>query len=117
MWNLQDDKELDNLSREAADNYPLDQQAGSWNKLQLKLDAEMPKEKRRRYLLLLLLFLFVGSGIFWLNRMNMEDSDHKYRLAQTNQQADQKKPQVENRKTIKQEVVGKEQELSNKNKI
>jgi len=74
MWNLQDDNELDKLSREAADNYPLDHSPDSWSKLHLRLEAEMPTERRRRYLLFLLLFLVVGSGIFWLNRMNADDS-------------------------------------------
>jgi len=74
MWNLQDDNELDKLSREAADNYPLDQSPDSWSKLHLRLEAEMPTERRRRYILFLLLFLVVGSGIFWLTRMNTDDA-------------------------------------------
>ncbi len=70
MWNLQDDKELDKLSREAAENYSLDRSPDSWDKLHSRLDAEMPSEKRRRYLLFILFFLFVGSGLFWASRMN-----------------------------------------------
>jgi Outer membrane protein beta-barrel domain len=74
MWNLQNDKELDKLSRDAADNYPLDHSPDSWSKLHLRLEAEMPTERRRRYLLFFLLFLVVGAGGFWLNRMNTDDS-------------------------------------------
>jgi hypothetical protein len=74
MWNLQDDNELEKLSRDAAENYPLDRSPDSWNKLQLRLDAEMPEERRRRYLLFFLLFLFLGSGVFWLSRINSVDT-------------------------------------------
>lgn len=73
MWNLNDDNELDKLSREAAESYPLDQSVGSWDKLHARLDAEMPEKTRRRYLLFLLLFLVVGSGGFWISRMNSGD--------------------------------------------
>jgi len=73
MWNLNDDNELDKLSREAAESYPLDQSPGSWNKLHARLDAEMPEKTRRRYLLFLLLLLVVGSGGFWISRMNSND--------------------------------------------
>jgi len=75
MWNLHDDNELDNLSREAAEGYSMDRSSDSWNKLQVRLDAEMPEQRRRRYLLFFLLFLFVGSGLFWLSRINTADAD------------------------------------------
>src|SRR5256885_15472121 len=77
MWNLQDDNELDKLSREAADGYSLDQSPGSWDKLHARLNAEMPEQKRRRYLLFLLLFLVIGSGTFWLTRMNNTNGDQE----------------------------------------
>jgi hypothetical protein len=70
MWNLQDDNELDRLSREAAEGYSVDQSTDSWKKLELRLDAELPEKRRRRYLLFFLLVLFVGSGAFWISRMN-----------------------------------------------
>jgi hypothetical protein len=70
MWNLNDDNELDNLSREAAESFPLDQSPGSWNKIHARLDAEMPEERRRRYLLFFLFVLVIGSGVFWISRMN-----------------------------------------------
>jgi len=70
MWNLNDDNELDNLSREAAEGFPLDQLPDSWNKIHARLDAEMPEERRRRYLLFFLFFLVIGSGVFWITRMN-----------------------------------------------
>ena len=75
MWNLHDDNELDNLSRDAAEGYSMDRSSDSWNKLQVRLDAEMPEQRRRRYLLFFLLFLFVGSGLFWLSRINTADAD------------------------------------------
>ncbi|HKP32070.1 MAG TPA: hypothetical protein VJT83_05065, partial [Chitinophagaceae bacterium] len=66
MWK-QDDKELDKLSREAAENYSLDQQPGSWDKLLKRLDAELPeKERKRRWVPFFLLFLIVGGGLaYW----------------------------------------------------
>jgi hypothetical protein len=73
MWNLQDDNELDRLSREAAEGYSVDQSTDSWKKLELRLDAELPEKRRRRYLLFFLLVLFVGSGAFWISRMNGSD--------------------------------------------
>jgi hypothetical protein len=73
MWNLQDDNELDRLSREAAEGYSVDQSTDSWKKLEVRLDAELPEKRRRRYLLFFLLVLFVGSGAFWISRMNGND--------------------------------------------
>src|SRR4030095_17186571 len=73
MWNLQDDKELDKLSRDAAENYSMDRSPDSWNKVHLRLEAEMPEERRRRFLLFFLLFLFIGSGAFWISRMYTHD--------------------------------------------
>ena len=66
MWK-QDDNEFDKLNREAAENYPLDRQPGSWDKLLKRLNAELPeKERKRRWVPFLLLFLFVGGGlIYW----------------------------------------------------
>ena len=77
MWNLHDDNELDNLSRDAAEGYSMDRSSDSWNKLQARLDSEMPEQRRRRYLLFFLLFLFLGSGVFWLSRMNTADADEQ----------------------------------------
>src|SRR5687767_8973170 len=66
MW-THDDKELDRLSREAAENYSMDRQAGSWDKLLKRLDAELPeKERKRRWVPFLLLFLIVGGGIWFV---------------------------------------------------
>ena len=84
MWNLQDDNELDKLSREAAEDYSMDRSPDSWNKVHLRLEAEMPQERRRRYLLLFLLVLFLGSGAFWLSRMNTSDEIGPEMASQSN---------------------------------
>src|SRR5437868_7096672 len=43
----------------------------------------MPEEKRRRYLLFLLFFMVVGSGVFWITRMNGNGDDHSVAKSST----------------------------------
>lgn len=73
MQNLHDDKNLDRLAREAADEFQPDPSLHSWGKLKPGLDRELPekKEKKRRFIFILFFFLLVGGGIvsaLWLNR-------------------------------------------------
>jgi hypothetical protein len=72
MQNLHDDKNLDRLAREAADEFQPDDSLHSWEKLKPGLDRELPekKEKKRRLIFFVFFFLLVGGGIvsaLWLN--------------------------------------------------
>lgn len=69
MYNPDDDKELDRLSREAAGNYEPPGHA-SWETLSQKLDKILPasaekKERRRFFYWWLLPCLLVAGGIYW----------------------------------------------------
>ena len=61
------DKELDRLSKEAAEQNDVEQNTSGWDSLNLRLEKEMPvnprKQKRRLLLLLSLLVLLTGSGL------------------------------------------------------
>lgn len=69
MYHL-DDKDVDRISRNAADNYKAPGEP-SWDALRQTLDKEMPqeKEKKRRgfFLLFLLAGLSVAGSLFWFN--------------------------------------------------
>ena len=69
MYHL-DDKDVDRISRNAADNYKAPGEP-SWDALRQTLDKEMPqeKEKKRRgfFLFFLLAGLFVAGSLFWFN--------------------------------------------------
>ena len=63
------DKELDRLSREAAEQYDVEQNTSGWDNLHLRLEKEMPvnarKQRRSLLLLLSLLVLLTGSGLVY----------------------------------------------------
>ena len=63
------DKELDRLSREAAEQNDVPQNTSGWDSLHLRLDKEMPLNQRRQrrslLLLLSLLVLLTGSGLVY----------------------------------------------------
>ncbi len=63
------DKELDRLSREAAEQHDVQQNTSGWDSLHLRLDKEMPVNPRRQrrslLLLLSLLVLLTGSGLVY----------------------------------------------------
>lgn len=63
MYHLSD-KELDRLSREAADQFDVEQPTSGWEALESTLNKELPIEdsKRRRWFLFLLIFISVSSG-------------------------------------------------------
>ena len=63
------DKDLDRLSREAAEQYDVDQSPSGWEHLEQRLDQELPlKRKRQKTFLMDLLFipLLSGSGLVWM---------------------------------------------------
>ena len=64
------DKDLDRLSREAADQYDVEQNTSGWDKLQQKLDKHLPakaKRERRRFLFFIwMLALLTGGGLAWI---------------------------------------------------
>lgn len=64
------DKDLDRMSREAADQYDVEQSTSGWDKLEQKLTKHLPesgKKERRRYLFLLWVFaLLSGGGLLWM---------------------------------------------------
>lgn len=64
------DKDLDRLSREAAEQFDVDQSPSGWEHLETRLNKELPAEKekrRRRFLWIFFLFLLLGgSSLVWL---------------------------------------------------
>ena len=64
------DKDLDRLSREAAEQYDVEQNTSGWDKVQGKLDTEMPqkgrKERRRFIFFLWFTVALTGGGLFWM---------------------------------------------------
>ena len=64
------DKDLDRLSREAAEQFAVEPHASDWDQLASKLDKELPEQKddkKRRVLwLFLVLLLTCGGGLLWL---------------------------------------------------
>jgi len=70
------DKDLDRLSREASDQYDVDQNTSGWDKLEHRLNKELPVQKekeRKRFLwMLLLLVMITGGGLFIMLQQNPE---------------------------------------------
>src|SRR5688572_10367045 len=66
------DKDLDRLSRDAAEHYDVESSASGWERLENKLDKELPvKEKGRRRFLFWLFFMALltgGSLVYMLGR-------------------------------------------------
>jgi hypothetical protein len=64
------DKDLDRLSREAAEQYDVEQNTSGWDRLEQKLNKHLPeagKKERRRFLFLIWLFaLLTGGGLLWM---------------------------------------------------
>jgi len=64
------DKDLDRLSREAAEQYDVDQSPSGWEHLEQRLNKELPPQKekdRRRFLWIFFVFLLLsGSGLVWM---------------------------------------------------
>ncbi len=64
------DKDLDRLSREAAEQYDVEQSTSGWDKLEQKLNKHLPekgKKERRRFLFFMWLFaLLSGGGLLWI---------------------------------------------------
>ena len=64
------DKDLDRLSREAAEQFDVDQNTSGWEKLEHKLNHLIPaagRRERRRFLFFIWLFaLLSGGGLIWL---------------------------------------------------
>jgi hypothetical protein len=64
---LLNDNDLDRLSREAADQYDVDQSTSGWEALEQRLDQELPQDRRRRRLLFwwLLAGVLLLGGALW----------------------------------------------------
>ena len=64
------DKDLDRLSREAAEQYDVEQSTSGWEKLEQKLNKHLPekgKKERRRFIFFIWLFaLLSGGGLLWM---------------------------------------------------
>ena len=64
------DKDLDRLSREAAEQYDVDQNTSGWEQLEQKLNKHLPekgrKERRRFLFFIWLLALLSGGGLLWM---------------------------------------------------
>ncbi|MBC7826800.1 MAG: porin family protein [Chitinophagaceae bacterium] len=64
------DKDLDRLSRQAAEQYDVDQNTSGWDKLEQTLNKHLPqtgrKERRRFLFFVWLLALLSGGGLLWI---------------------------------------------------
>ena len=64
------DKDLDRLSREAAEQYDVEQNTSGWDRLEQKLNKHLPekgRKERRRFLFFIWSFaLLSGAGLFWI---------------------------------------------------
>ncbi|HKH63045.1 MAG TPA: hypothetical protein VKA49_19525, partial [Flavitalea sp.] len=64
------DKDLDRLSREAAEQYDVEQNPSGWDKLEQKLNKDLPardRKERRRFLFFIWIFAFLtGGGLVWM---------------------------------------------------
>ncbi len=68
MYNLNDDIELDRLTKEAAERFEVPGNS-NWENMQLELDKVLPVEKKRRFLFFwwLLPFLLIGGTVtYWM---------------------------------------------------
>lgn len=73
------DKDFDDLSRDAAEFYDIDSSASGWERLERRLDKELPirKHDRRFYLFwLLLILILAGGSVFILERSPGTKSTH-----------------------------------------
>lgn len=65
------DNDMDRLSREAAEQFDVEQPTSGWDRLEKKLDKELPHEKeRRRIFWFFLLLLLLGGGTLSLILIN-----------------------------------------------
>jgi len=64
------DKDLDRLSREAAEQFDVESSATGWDLVENRLNAEMPvkaeKDRRRFLLWLFFIALMAGGGLFYM---------------------------------------------------
>jgi hypothetical protein len=51
------DKDLDRLSREAAEHFEAEPGASGWANLEMRLDTELPQKKKKRRFLFWLFFI------------------------------------------------------------
>jgi hypothetical protein len=56
------DKDLDRLSREAAEHFEVEQGASGWDDLEKRLDVELPQKKKKRRFLFWLFFITATTG-------------------------------------------------------
>lgn len=72
------DKDLDRLSREAAEQFDVEQNTSGWDKLEQKLNKQLPqksREERRRFLFFIWIFaLLSGAGLLWMLTSNESSS-------------------------------------------
>lgn len=69
------DKDLDRLSRDAAEHYDVESSASGWERLESRLDKELPEKKDRRRFLFWLFFIVLltgGSLAYLLDRSPVE---------------------------------------------
>lgn len=69
MHSFEDDNELDQITRSAAEAYEAPS-AGNWDMMQRVLDRELPQQKKRRFGFIWLIFpglLAIGLGFYFMN--------------------------------------------------
>jgi hypothetical protein len=78
MHNLGDDRELDQMSREAAGKYTVPG-APDWQKMEMELDKVLPVENKRKRMLFwwLLPVLLAGGATYWLLEKNNDTVQHQ----------------------------------------
>jgi hypothetical protein len=72
------DNDLDRLSREAAEQYDVDQSTSGWEALETRLNKELPlkeeKERRRFLFWLFFIVLLAGGSLWWMMSGGNNDS-------------------------------------------
>lgn len=79
------DKDLDRLSREASEQFDVDQSPSGWEQVEKRLNKELPqeKERKRRFLWIFFLFFLVGgSGLLWLLAGNRSEKQSAQQLTE-----------------------------------
>jgi Outer membrane protein beta-barrel domain len=72
MWNIDDDNDLDNLGRNAAEHFELGYVPDAWQPLQQRLDEVLPQNKKKRRFIFWLFPLLLGAAaiVWWANNSN-----------------------------------------------
>ena len=96
MHSFEDDKELDQYSRSAADAFEAPSPA-DWDKMQRVLDRELPQQEKRRGGFIWWIFpalLAAGLGFYWLNNASNKSATKTITKTENNTKSYPSKPAI-----------------------